>query len=101
MLSYKVHPRPGTGTCKTGDMKGSCEMDRVPHDYQNIIPDFRGDGIAFPSDHLGWKTPEKRVLHKNKLCALLNTSSVSHKNNHGYECGVDFSSPKKNARSLQ
>lgn len=25
-------------------------MDRVPHDYQNIIPDFRGDGIAFPSD---------------------------------------------------
>lgn len=26
------------------------EMDRVPHDYQNIIPNFRGDGIAFPSD---------------------------------------------------
>ena len=25
-------------------------MDRVPHDYQNIVPDFRGDGIAFPSD---------------------------------------------------
>ena len=25
-------------------------MDRVPHDYQNIVPDFRDDGIAFPSD---------------------------------------------------
>lgn len=25
-------------------------MDRVPHDYQRIVPDFRGDGIAFPSD---------------------------------------------------
>lgn len=26
------------------------EMDRVPHDYQNIVPNFRGDGVAFPSD---------------------------------------------------
>ena len=25
-------------------------IDRVPHDYQNIEPDFRGTGIAFPSD---------------------------------------------------
>jgi photosystem II stability/assembly factor-like uncharacterized protein len=25
-------------------------VDRVPHDYQRIVPDFRGDGIAFPSD---------------------------------------------------
>jgi len=25
-------------------------IDRVPHDYQNIIPEFRGDGVAFPSD---------------------------------------------------
>ena len=25
-------------------------MDRVPHDYQNIVPEFRGDGVAFPSD---------------------------------------------------
>jgi len=25
-------------------------IDRVPHDYQRIVPDFRGDGIAFPSD---------------------------------------------------
>ena len=22
----------------------------MPHDYQNIVPNFRGDGIAFPSD---------------------------------------------------
>jgi len=25
-------------------------IDRVPHDYQNIVPEFRGDGVAFPSD---------------------------------------------------
>jgi hypothetical protein len=25
-------------------------IDRVPHDYQRIVPDFRGDGVAFPSD---------------------------------------------------
>jgi hypothetical protein len=25
-------------------------IDRVPHDYQNIEPDFRGSGVAFPSD---------------------------------------------------
>jgi len=25
-------------------------IDRVPHDYQNIEPNFRGAGIAFPSD---------------------------------------------------
>ena len=25
-------------------------MDRVPHDYQNIVPDFRGNNVAFPSD---------------------------------------------------
>lgn len=25
-------------------------IDRVPHDYQRIVPDFRGDQIAFPSD---------------------------------------------------
>ena len=25
-------------------------IDRVPHDYQRIVPEFRGDGIAFPSD---------------------------------------------------
>lgn len=25
-------------------------IDRVPHDYQNIIPEFRGNGVAFPSD---------------------------------------------------
>jgi len=25
-------------------------IDRVPHDYQNIEPNFRGSGIAFPSD---------------------------------------------------
>ena len=30
--------------------KSGKEMDRVPHDYQNIVPDFRGDGVAFPSD---------------------------------------------------
>jgi len=24
--------------------------DRVPHDYQRIVPDFRGDGVAIPSD---------------------------------------------------
>ena len=24
--------------------------DRAPHGYQNIVPNFRGDGIAFPSD---------------------------------------------------
>jgi len=31
-------------------MRSGEEMDRVPHDYQNIVPNFRGDGIAFPSD---------------------------------------------------
>merc|ERR1711865_1097800 len=25
-------------------------IDRVPHDYQNIEPNFRGEGVAFPSD---------------------------------------------------
>jgi len=25
-------------------------VDRVPHDYQNIEPNFRGTGVAFPSD---------------------------------------------------
>eukprot|EP00038_Savillea_parva_P004159 m.134648 g.134648 ORF g.134648 m.134648 type:complete len:922 (-) comp11396_c0_seq1:189-2954(-) len=25
-------------------------VDRVPHDFQRIVPDFRGDGIALPSD---------------------------------------------------
>ena len=25
-------------------------MDRVPHDYQRIMGEFRGDGVAFPSD---------------------------------------------------
>jgi len=25
-------------------------IDRVPHDYQRIVPDFRGDQIALPSD---------------------------------------------------
>jgi len=30
--------------------KPNPDMDRVPHDYQNIIPDFREDGVAFPSD---------------------------------------------------
>lgn len=30
--------------------KDGSVVDRVPHDYQNIVPDFRGDGIAFPSD---------------------------------------------------
>jgi len=24
--------------------------DRVPHDFQRIVPDFRGDGVAIPSD---------------------------------------------------
>ena len=27
-------------------------IDRVPHDYQRIVPDFRGDTIAFPSDQV-------------------------------------------------
>ena len=31
-------------------MRSGKEMDRVPHDYQSIVPNFRGDGIAFPSD---------------------------------------------------
>jgi len=31
-------------------MRSGKEMDRVPHDYQNIVPNFRGDGVAFPSD---------------------------------------------------
>jgi len=34
-----MHPRTGKSI-----------IDRVPHDYQRIIPDFRGDQIAFPSD---------------------------------------------------
>ena len=25
-------------------------VDRVPHDFQNIIPNFRGEGVALPSD---------------------------------------------------
>jgi len=25
-------------------------IDRIPHDFQNIIPNFRGNGIALPSD---------------------------------------------------
>ena len=35
------------------ERRGGGVMDRVPHDYQNIVPDFRGDGIAFPSDQAG------------------------------------------------
>jgi hypothetical protein len=35
-------------------MRSGQEMDRVPHDYQNIVPNFRGDGIAFPSDQGTW-----------------------------------------------
>jgi len=27
-------------------------IDRVPHDYQRIVPDLRGDQIAFPSDQV-------------------------------------------------
>ena len=26
------------------------EIDRIPHDFQNIVPNFRGEGVALPSD---------------------------------------------------
>jgi len=32
------------------DNRDGTRHDRVPHDYQRIVPDFRGDGVAIPSD---------------------------------------------------
>ena len=26
------------------------EIDRIPHDFQSIVPNFRGGGVALPSD---------------------------------------------------
>ena len=55
------------------------DMDRVPHDYQNIIPDFRGDQIAFPSDqglHIVNRSSEDYTLIS--ACGdLHNTMSLS------------------------
>eukprot|EP00908_Phaeocystis_cordata_P020842 Transcript_32505.p1 GENE.Transcript_32505~~Transcript_32505.p1 ORF type:complete len:875 (-),score=384.70 Transcript_32505:50-2674(-) len=56
-------------------------IDRVPHDYQRIVPDFRGDGIAFPSDqglHIANKSGEQFV--PNLISAvgdMRNTMSLS------------------------
>ena len=51
------------------------------HDYQRIVPDFRGDGIAFPSDqglHIANKSGEQFV--PNLISAvgdMRNTMSLS------------------------
>jgi len=42
-LHVIIHTRADSGTA--GKI-----IDRVPHDYQRIVPDFRGDQVAFPSD---------------------------------------------------
>jgi hypothetical protein len=60
-------------------MRSGKEMDRVPHDYQNIVPDFRGDGIAFPSDqglHIVDRTSKNYTLH-SAVGDLHNAMSLS------------------------
>merc|ERR1719223_2029384 len=46
-----MHSRCDANASANGAL-GACGqwIDRVPHDYQRIVPDFRGTGIAFPSD---------------------------------------------------
>ena len=60
-------------------MRSGKEMDRVPHDYQNIVPNFRGDGIAFPSDqglHIVNRSSEDYTLI-SAVGDLHNTMSLS------------------------
>ena len=33
-------------------------IDRVPHDFQRIVPDFRTDQIALPSDQVSERVSE-------------------------------------------
>lgn len=42
-----MHPRDGR------------TIDRIPHDYQRIVPDFRGDQIALPSDQVTGPPPRR------------------------------------------
>jgi photosystem II stability/assembly factor-like uncharacterized protein len=44
-------------------------MDRVPHDYQNIIPDFRDDQIAFPSDQ-GLHIVDRKAMAKQNYTLI-------------------------------
>ena len=50
MISSNTNCREKAGPCEPSEPNCGGQCDRVPHDYQNIVPDFRGDGIAFPSD---------------------------------------------------
>jgi hypothetical protein len=42
-------------------------IDRVPHDYQNIEPMFRGNGVAFPSDQVREKRKETVVGDRTEI----------------------------------
>ena len=44
-------------------------MDRVPHDFQNIIPDFRDDGVAFPSDQ-GLHIVDRELMAKKNYTLI-------------------------------
>jgi hypothetical protein len=55
-------------------------MDRVPHDYQRIVPDFRGDNIAFPSDqglHIVDKTNKTNYRLTSAVGDMHNAMSLS------------------------
>ena len=47
--------------------------DRVPHDYQRIVPDFRGDGIAIPSDQ-GLHIVNRSSYNLSNACGDLHNS---------------------------
>ena len=53
-------------------------IDRVPHDFQNIVPEFRGDNVAFPSDQgLHIVNPNGSYTLINAIGDMHNTMSLS------------------------
>jgi hypothetical protein len=71
------------------------DMDRVPHDYQNIVPDFRGDNIAFPSDqglHIMNRSSEDYTLTSavGDLHNAMSLSAIISPSKDGYEQNAPF-----------
>jgi len=42
-------------------------VDRWPHDYQRLVPDFAGDGLAFPSDQGLFIKPKTQSMNLTKV----------------------------------
>jgi len=60
------------------DTFSNSTVDRVPHDYQNIVPEFRGDNVAFPSDQgLHIRNPNGSYDLLNAIGDMTNTIQMS------------------------